>query len=202
MTHWLEIVSVITLLLALASGIIILIDILTGHQQHMWIMNIVWTITALYSGPLGLWAYFKIGQLSADKNTRKAKENGKVSPAKRKPFWQSVMVGSSHCGGGCTLGDIIAEWFIYLVPFTLFGRGIFAGWALDYVLALLFGVAFQYFTIKPMRNLSVAEGLFEALKADFLSLSSWQIGMYGWMALVVFVIFGMGSQKQIQFSGS
>lgn len=30
----------------------------------------------------------------------------------------------------------------------------------------------------------------QALKADALSLTAWQIGMYGWMAIVVFAIFG------------
>ena len=41
-----------------------------------------------------------------------------------------------------------------------------------------------------MRDLSPLEGLTAALKADSLSLTAWQVGMYGWMALVVFVILG------------
>lgn len=76
------------------------------------------------------------------------------------------------------------------VPLTLWGEAIFAAWVLDYILALAFGIAFQYFTIKPMRNLTVAAGLIAAFKADVLSLSSWQIGMYGWMAIATFGIFG------------
>ena len=28
---------------------------------------------------------------------------------KEKPFWQTTFVGVTHCGAGCTLGDIIAE---------------------------------------------------------------------------------------------
>ncbi len=31
---------------------------------------------------------------------------------------------------------------------------------------------------------------YPALKADFLSLTFWQIGMYGWMAISTFAIFG------------
>jgi hypothetical protein len=58
----------------------------------------------------------------------------------------------------------------------------FAVWILDFVLAFVFGIAFQYFTIKPMRNLSVRDGLVEALKADTLTVTGWQIGMYGLMA--------------------
>lgn len=64
----------------------------------------------------------------------------------------------------------------------------FATWIVDYLFA--FGVAFQYFTIKPMRDLSVREELKEAVKADTLSLTAWQVGMYGFMALAHFYIFG------------
>jgi hypothetical protein len=40
-----------------------------------------------------------------------------------------------------------------------------------------------------MRNLGLAEGLREAIKADTLSLTCWQIGMYGFMALAHFWFF-------------
>lgn len=98
-------------------------------------------------------------------------------------------VGALHCGSGCTLGDIIAETFVFFVPIILFGKPIFGAWAIDFVVAFLLGIAFQYFAIKPMRDISPKEGIIAALKADTLSLSSWQIGMYGWMAIVTFVIF-------------
>jgi hypothetical protein len=169
-------------------ALIVLAHVLT-RPQHMWIMNVVWPVTALYSGPLGLWAYFRWGTLSTHHAVMQAKQRGEEPPGKKKPFWQMVAIGATHCGSGCTLGDIVAESFLILVPLTLFGKPIFAGWALDYVLALLFGVAFQYFTIKPMRHLSPGEGLKQALKADFLSLTAWQIGMYGWMAIATFAIF-------------
>jgi hypothetical protein len=65
----------------------------------------------------------------------------------------------------------------------------FAVWVLDFLFAYIFGVAFQYFTIVPMRNLSLGEGLIQAIKAT-LSLSAWQIGMYGFMAFAYFFIFG------------
>ncbi len=93
---------------------------------------------------------------------------------KQKPFWQVVGVAATHCGSGCTLGDIVAEWFLVFVPFTLFGEQIFAAWGLDFLLAFLFGIAFQYFTIVPMHHLSLRAGLLAALKADSLSLTAWQ----------------------------
>jgi hypothetical protein len=101
-----------------------------------------------------------------------------------------VALGATHCGSGCTLGDIIAEWAGFAFPFALFGHKIFGAWVVDYLLALAFGIAFQYFTIAPMRNLSVGRGLRAAFQADVLSLTSWQLGMYGCMAIAVFAIFG------------
>ncbi len=142
-------------------------------------MNGVWPITALWSGPFGLYGYYTLGRLSTQQKVRQAKTKDETPPNKQKPFWQSVAVGATHCGGGCTLGDIIAEWSVFFVPFTLFGRQIFGTWVLDFIVAFLLGIAFQYFTLKPMRELSVGAALGAAINADTLSLIAWQIGMYG-----------------------
>jgi hypothetical protein len=176
--EWLRLLSILSLA---ASGICFLwaiVDLLRGNQPKMWIMNIVWPVTMLYSGPLGLWAYYRLGR-----------DN------KHKPFWQSVAVAATHCGSGCTLGDIVAEVALLFFPVIIFGNKMLGGWTLDYVLALLFGLAFQYFTIKPMKNLSTREGIWAAIKADTLSLTAWQVGMYGWMAITIFLIFGHDIEK-------
>ncbi len=82
-----------------------------------------------------------------------------------------------------------------LFPAVLFGRPLFAAWLLDYIFAFVIGIAFQYYTIQPMRHLSVRKGIIAAIKADTLSLTAWQIGMYGWMAISVFLIFGHELEK-------
>lgn len=89
----------------------------------------------------------------------------------------------------------MAEWIIFALPFTLFGMEIFGAWTLDYVFAYALGIFFQYFTIAPMRGLSLGKGLAAAVKADTLSLTSWQLGMYGWMAIATFAIFGHELEK-------
>lgn len=196
MSDWLGMLAIISLLLAGLCALVITIDIVRGNRQQMWIMNIVWPVTALYAGPLGLWAYFAIGRLSTRKAIQAARDRGLEPPARSKPLWQSVGLASTHCGSGCTLGDILAEGVIMpVIPFTLFGHGIFAAWVVDYVFAFLFGIAFQYFTITPMKQLSPSQGLRAALKADSLSLSAWQVGMYGWMAIATFLIFGQELDK-------
>jgi Domain of unknown function (DUF4396) len=65
---------------------------------------------------------------------------------------------------------------------------------MDYV-AAPFGIVFQYFTIKPMKDLSTGQGIWAAIKADTLSLTAWQVGMYGWMAIATFLIFGHEIEK-------
>ncbi len=40
-----------------------------------------------------------------------------------------------------------------------------------------------------MRGLSPGKGLVQAVKADALSLTAWQVGMYGFMAVAHFWIF-------------
>lgn len=54
---WLILLSWIFIGLAILSSIIIIIDII-GHPQKMRIMNLVWPVTGLYSGLIGLYAYY------------------------------------------------------------------------------------------------------------------------------------------------
>jgi hypothetical protein len=180
-TESFPIVAYFFLILAASCAAFICLDMWRGHRQRMAIMNLVLPLTALYSGPLGLWAYLRIGRLSSrDAN----------SPAQPKPLWQSVLLAATHCGSGCTLGVFLIEGLLILFTLSLFGREIFAAWVLDFAAAFATGIAFQYFTIQPMRKLSPGAGLRAALKADALSLTAWQVGMYAWMGLVTFVFAG------------
>ncbi|HVW01932.1 MAG TPA: DUF4396 domain-containing protein [Planctomycetaceae bacterium] len=191
----LTIVAWVSLGMAILCAVIIALDILSGHRQKMWIMNVVWPVTALYAGPLALWAYYSVGRLSTQAAMHRAEVRGQANPGKQKPFWQMVAVGATHCGAGCTLGDLCAEWLMFALPLVLFGHRLFGSWVVDYVFAYAFGIAFQYFTIVPMRHLPVGKGIWAAVKADTLSLTAWQVGMYGWMAIAVFVIFGHELEK-------
>ncbi|HVU24628.1 MAG TPA: DUF4396 domain-containing protein [Opitutus sp.] len=188
--EWLHTLAEWVLVLWAIGGGWIALDVLAGHRQHMWIMNVVWPVTALWAGPLALWAYYRYGRKTTHRAMMAAKAQGRPPPARRRSFGMTAALGTTHCGAGCTLGDIVAEWFVFFVPVTLWGEKAFGTWLLDYLAAFLLGIAFQYFTIKPMKGLSPGKGLVAALKADSLSLTSWQLGMYGWMALVIFVWFG------------
>jgi len=152
-------------------------------------MNVVWPVTALWSGPLGAWAYFRFGRAGSKRAMREARRHHREPPNRTQPFPVFVAKGCTHCGSGCTLDDIGAELLFLAIPFTLFGHHLFATWIYDYAAALLFGIAFQYFTIKPMRDEPPMGALADAFKADTLSLTAWQVGMDGWMAVATLAIF-------------
>ncbi len=179
---WLHSAAIVSIVLAFVCAGIIIIDEIR-RPQKMWIMNLVWPLTALFGSVAWLAFYFH--------STAKAGDDGET------PMPEAVAKGASHCGAGCALGDIIAEWLAFAFPgiavllgwHSLFGEKLFAVWILDFIAAFGLGVAFQYFTIKPMRDLSPGQGLWQALKADTASITSWQVGMYGAMAVGQFLWF-------------
>ena len=119
------------------------------------------------------------------------KEMMDMMPSHDKPFWLTVLVGTTHCGAGCVLGDIVGEWVATV--FTVGGYELFAGWLIDFTFAYVFGIFYQFWTIKPMRETGVWDSLKSAIIADSLSIASFQVGMYAWMSIFQLVIFGNGA---------
>ncbi|OZI61790.1 DUF4396 domain-containing protein [Bordetella genomosp. 11] len=143
-----------------------------GHRQPMKVMEAVWPLTMLYWGPVGLAAYYWFGRPHPGREAR-----GKP------PMWQAVFKGASHCGAGCALGDFIGDWIAFLCALTLFGSELAGKIAAGFAFAYVLGIAFQYFSVAPMRHLGVAQGLWAAVKIDTVSLVAYEIGMFAWMAL-------------------
>jgi hypothetical protein len=181
---WLTVLAWCFLALAFASAGWILADIYgRGFRQRMGVMEAVWPVTALYFGPLAVWAYRRWGRV---RSPRWQERNGSAHDP---PRWVSTALGVSHCGAGCTLGDVIAEFAVFAAGVTLAGVALLPEYIGDYALALILGIVFQYFAIAPMRGLRLREGLTEAAKADVLSLTAFEVGLFGWMALMFFVFF-------------
>jgi hypothetical protein len=197
---------------------VIAYDIFVNHRrQPMGVMDAVFPITALYFGPFALAFYLRweragVRPRSAPSYTMgtampgmedgerpsqhpsadatKMRDPGPSAPrTSDRPWWATMAIEVSHCGAGCTLGDLIAEWVIFGLALTIAGYALFAEYAGDYLLALAFGIVFQYFAIAPMRGLGLWEGLKAAARADFISLTCFEIGLFGWMALMTFVFF-------------
>lgn len=194
---WLHVLPIVMLLIGTACALVLAIDV-RRHPQRMAIMNIVWPVTALFGTGLTVWAYYRYGRLATASRARQAKQRGQEPPSKTgTPYPAIVAKGALHCGSGCMIGDVIAEWLAFLFPVVatwmgwhwLFGEKTYAVWVLDFIFAFALGIVFQYFAIVPMRDLSPREGIVAALKADTLSLTAWQVGMYGFMAFAQFYFF-------------
>lgn len=187
----------------LCSAAIVALEI--WRPQKMMVMNLVWPITALYLGPLALEWYLRSGrkgttayharlmeqarrELALERLVRRPEEPAK-SAGQAGASREQVAVGVSHCGAGCTLGDIAGEWWVLAAGMTFAGGVLPTRLVLDFVLAWAFGIAFQYFSIVPMRGLSPGKGILQAIKVDTLSIAVYQAGMSAWMALTYYVLF-------------
>ncbi len=169
---------------ALCSAVILVDEL--RHPQAMAVMNIVWPVTALYFSVFAVWAYFTLGR----KHTRSAMRHSSMQMGGDKdtpPSPAQVAVGTSHCGAGCMIADVVSEFSIAAAGITLLGSVLWAEYAIDFAAAWLLGIVFQYFAIRPMRkDLTTLGVVLAAVKADTLSILAFQVGMYAWMALVHF----------------
>ena len=189
----------------IASAAVIAVD-LRQCRQPMRIMNSVWILTGLWASFFGLWAYYAFGRVKRCTLDEKQEHAGGMDGMKSggmemdgmrmgemamppRSRWQSVVLSTLHCGAGCTLADLVGEWFLYFVPVAIGGSLIAGSWVIDYILALGFGIGFQYAAIRGMEPKAPrGEIVRRAAKADILSLTAWQAGMYGWMAVVIFAL--------------
>jgi hypothetical protein len=171
MPGWLFLLSALAVLLGIATAVAIAVDVVR-RPQPMAIMNVVWPITGLYFPVVGWRLYRRMGRGHGDR-----------------PMWQGVLLSALHCASGCVLGNIIGAPIVFAAGWTLFGKRLFGEYVVEFALAYLFGIAFQYFPIREMGQLSPGAALRYAVKADTLSLIAFEIGMFGWMAVASLLIF-------------
>ncbi|WP_411954294.1 DUF4396 domain-containing protein [Alkalibacillus sp. S2W] len=172
-------ISWIALIIGIVSFIIIAVDVFK-HPQMMTIMNIVWPINGWFFGPFAIWTYFKWGRLKAKDSNQ---EDERQQSAK-------IFVSASHCAGGCTFGDIVGVPIVALTGMTIAGSTLFAHYLVEFILAYLFGIIFQFLAIYPMQqNKHKFHAFKSAIKADTWSVVTFQIGMFGWMAVVHYLLF-------------
>lgn len=191
---WLTTVSTLSLLVGLACAGWLAVDVVR-RPPRMGIMAVVWPVCALFGSLLLLWFYLRFGRSRPRDAPEPADDEGHGDH--ETPMAIAVAKGALHCGSGCTIGDVVGETAAFAFPAVLaplgypglFGEPIWATWILDFILAFVIGIAFQYFAIAPMRDLGVAEGIRAAVKADTLSLTAWQVGMYGVMAVAMFAVY-------------
>ena len=186
--------SIASIALAFLCAGIITID-LVRRPQPMAVMNVVWPATALYGSVFALWFYWRKGRASSgphamhhahrDEHGGGHMQSNECHP----PTPTQVTLATSHCGAGCALADICVEFAVFGFALTLFGSDLWASYVYDFIAAWALGIVFQYYSIKPMRDISAGAAILAAIKADTLSIVAFQIGMYAWMAVVYFRLF-------------
>jgi hypothetical protein len=187
--HWFDLVAWAALGVGVASALVIVADIvLLGNRQHMAIMDFAFPLTALYMGPIALWAYFARGRRMSRKRIH-LHAVGMHRGEARDSVWQ-VSLSDSHCGAGCALGDVGGEWTVWATGWMIGSTGALGPeYILDLPLAWVFGILFQYFVIAPLRGqLGRLAPLGDAIKSDTLSVLSFEIGLFGWMAVTQYAI--------------
>jgi hypothetical protein len=133
MPQWLIYLSAASLIVAGICFLIIVIDISTGRWQPMWIMNVVWPVTALYAGPLALWAYWRVGRATPDDEDA------------GKSFWQSGMYG-----------------WMAVAMFLIFGHGLYKTGVVFWFIMQI-GMLVGFITSYPMNWGLVRGGIKEAM---------------------------------------
>ncbi len=170
-------IALLAIAIAIGCALVIGFDIVVrGNRLEMAIMEVVWPVTALYLGPLAIVGYRRWGR-------------PRGAPARDRSMPVATALAVTHCGAGCTLGDIIGSTLVFVLALSIASLALWPELVIDFTLAFLLGIVFQYLTIAPMRGLGLRDGLVAALKADTLSLVAFEVGLFSWMILVQLVIF-------------
>jgi hypothetical protein len=205
----LDAVALAYIISAIACSLVIVYDIVVrGHRQMMSIMEYVWPITSLYLNLFGLWAYWKMGRPDSMQDPQMPMgnihhEKGMEMPPthsgemrhRKKRFWESVFVSATHCGAGCEIGDFVGEWLVYLLASSVVVAGslLYTEYAVDFVLAYVLGILFQYIPIRQANaEMAPSEAWKDAIKAESLSIIAFEVGLFGWMAFFSLDLFAGG----------
>ena len=124
---------------------IVLIRDLTRNNTHlMSLMKVVWVLTVLYSGPLGLLVYWRCGRKEIPDDN----------------LWRRAFRSVAHCYSGCGMGEIVG----LIIAVGLLQLGNWGTAAITFTLAYVAGYAL---TVGPL--LQGGEKLGTALKDAVIS---------------------------------
>jgi hypothetical protein len=121
------------------------------------------------------------------------------STAGKHQFWKRVFVSTTHCASGCVIGDVIGAPIVFAAGWTFFGERLYADYVVLFVLAYVFGIAFQYFPIRATRSISPQAAIIDAVKADTLALTAFELGLFAWMAVVYFLFVPQAEPTSVYY---
>src|SRR5438094_946195 len=89
--EWLHVIAWLYLALCSLIALWIVSDFLRGNRQKMWVMHLVWPITAMYFGPVAAWLYLRTRPISLA-TSPKPDEQTKQHMKKMEPTREQVSV--------------------------------------------------------------------------------------------------------------
>lgn len=112
-----------------ASLAVVALDLQSRNRGLGNTMKLVWLLTVLYSGPLGLLVYWSSGrrQISDD------------------ALWRRGLRSTAHCYSGCGLGEMLGV----TISVGAFAAGAWVTAVITFLMAYAMGLAF---TIKPLMD--------------------------------------------------
>ncbi len=140
--------------LVVASEAVLLWDLQTNNNEMKSLMKLVWVLTVLYSGPLGLAIYWYSGRQQIAHDS----------------FWRKGFRSVAHCYSGCGAGEVTG---------LVLAVGILALAEL-YVIAITFGFAYLFgylMTVGPLvqEGVSWGEAIKDALYSETASITVMEI---------------------------
>lgn len=187
-SHWVITLSWISVVLGLVTMGAVAVDVLR-HPQRMKIMKVVWPVTALYIPVVGWWLYRSMGRPMAIGMAPMAMRVSMTTMSGGSVDRASVFRSATHCGSGCVIGDIIGAPVVMATGWAFLGQRLYAEYVVEFAIAYVFGIAFQYIPIRSVRQISRGAALVDAVRSETLALIAFEVGLFGWMAVPYFVLF-------------
>src|SRR5437764_434233 len=98
--EWIQIVAWVWLAICFASALLILAQTVVKPQK-MWIMNLVWPVTALYMGPLAVYLYRKSLPVSIKRPSSPQMDDMMERHKTDPPTWIQNSIAVFHYGASC-----------------------------------------------------------------------------------------------------
>lgn len=181
---WVTVVGWIVTGLGVLVALFILADIYLGrYRQPIPAMEAVWAITAIYAGPLALWAYLQWGRPS----THLWRQQHPGSPNVGRPA--HVALRTSPGGAASFIGHAIAVPIVMETGITIAGRAVWPMILLIAVFALPLLIAFEHHALTLCGDsASAGRRWWRAVRISVPAILAFDVGMGAVMVLVAFVL--------------
>lgn len=157
-------VLVVWLAISLASVGLLLLDVRRANPEIGRFMKVVWALTVLYSGPVGLLIYWMTGRKQIARDT----------------VWRRGWRSTAHCYSGCGMGEIVG----LVLAVGILALGTVPTALVTFAFAFTFGILL---TLGPLMQDGVpfGEAMWDSLVSETASIVMMEVVAIGvdlWLA--------------------